>query len=297
MPMDWDKLRIFHAVASVGSFTHAAEELGLSQSAVSRQMNTLEEDFNTVLFHRHARGIVLTEQGESLFRAVHEAEQGLRKAFAHISDSQDKPHGDLRLTTTFGIGTTWLVSRLGSFLDLYPDISLKVLLTDDELDLGMREADIALWLNEPQQAHLVRRRLFTVKTHLYASTDYLRRHGEPNSFEDLDRHRLLAYEGSSSHFMDLNALLCLGRDSKNPREAALSINNITALKRAVESSIGIGILPDYLVERGGGLIQLLLETTMPALECYLVYPEELKNVARIKAIRDFLVVSSRGWPY
>jgi DNA-binding transcriptional LysR family regulator len=296
--MDWDKLRIFHAAAQAGSFTHAGEALGLSQSAVSRQVSALEADLEVPLFHRHARGLILTEQGDLLFRTVQDVMAKLDAARLRLTDNREKPHGELRVTTTFGIGTNWLAPRLGQFLELYPDIRLKMLLTDDELDLGMREADVALRLREPQQPDLIRRRLFTVHYHLYASVDYLKRHDQPQTLDDLDHHRLLAYAVTGASFLDdLNALLHTGRDAKNPREAALSVNNITALQRAAEAGVGIAVLPDYLNIPGKGLVQLLPHAAMPSLECYLVYPEEMKNVARVQVFRDFLVSSAQRWEF
>ena len=296
--MDWDKLRIFHAAAQAGSFTHAGEALGLSQSAVSRQVGALEQDLKVPLFHRHARGLILTEPGDLLFRTVQEVMAKLEAARMRLSDSREKPHGELRITTTFGIGTNWLAPRLGQFLELYPDIKLKVLLTDSELDLAMREADVALRLREPQQPDLIRRRLFTVHYHLYASADYLNRHDRPQTLEDLDNHRLLAYAVTGASFLDdLNALLYTGRDPKNPREAALSVNNITALQKATEAGVGIAVLPDYLNIPGHGLVQLLPHVAMPVLECYLVYPEEMKNIARVQVFRDFLVASAQRWEF
>lgn len=296
--MDWDKLRIFHAAAQAGSFTRAGEALGLSQSAVSRQVSALEQNLEVPLFHRHARGLILTEQGDVLFRTVQDVMAKLEAARLRLTDSREKPHGELRITTTFGIGTNWLAPRLGQFLELYPDIRLKVLLTDEELDLAMREADVALRLREPQQPDLIRRRLFTVHYHLYASADYLKRHDQPQTLEDLDSHRLLAYAVTGASFLDdLNALLYTGRDAKNPREAALSVNNITALQRATEAGVGIAVLPDYLNIPGKGLVQLLPHAVMPALECYLVYPEEMKNVARVQVFRDFLVSSAQRWEF
>ncbi|MHB8885382.1 MAG: LysR family transcriptional regulator [Methylovirgula sp.] len=296
--MDWDKLRIFHAAAAAGSFTHAGEALGLSQSAVSRQVSALEQDLKVPLFHRHARGLILTEPGDLLYRTVQEVMAKLEAARMRLSDSREKPHGELRITTTFGIGTNWLAPRLGQFLELYPDIKLKVLLTDEELDLAMREADVALRLREPQQPDLIRRRLFTVHYHLYASADYLNRHDRPQTLEDLDNHRLLAYAVTGASFLDdLNTLLYTGRDAKNPREAAMSVNNITALQRATEAGVGIAVLPDYLNIPGHGLVQLLPHAEMPALECYLVYPEEMKNVARVQVFRDFLVSSAQRWEF
>jgi DNA-binding transcriptional LysR family regulator len=296
--MDWDKLRIFHAAAEAGSFTHAGEALGLSQSAVSRQVSALENDLKVSLFHRHARGLILTEAGDHLFRTVKEVMVKLDAALERLTDSREKPHGELRITTTFGIGTNWLTPRLGKFLELFPDIRLRVLLSDDELDLSMREADVALRLRAPSQPDLIRRRLFTVHYHLYASVEYLKRHGQPNSAEDLDGHRLLGLVVAGASFLDdLNASLYIGRDPKNPRVACMSVNNMTALQRAVEAGVGIAVLPDYLNEADSGLVKLMPQTVMPQLECYLVYPEEMRNVARVHVFRDFLVASAERWKY
>lgn len=296
--MDWDKLRIFHAAAAAGSFTHAGEALALSQSAVSRQVSALEQDLEVPLFHRHARGLILTEQGDLLFRTVQDVMAKLDAVRTRLTDSHDKPHGELRITTTFGIGTNWLAPRLGQFLELYPDIKVQVLLTDDELDLAMREADVALRLREPLQPDLIRRRLFTVHYHLYASAEYLKRHGQPQTLDDLDQHRLLAYAATGAAFLDeLNALLYAGRDAKNPREATLSVNNITALQLAAEAGVGVAVLPDYLNIPGNGLVQLMPQTVMQALECFLVFPEEMRNVARVQVFRDFLVSSAQRWEY
>ncbi len=177
--MDWDKLRIFQAAAEAGSFTHAGETLGLSQSAVSRQVSALEGDLGAPLFHRHARGLILTEQGETLLKAVHDVAMKLDAVRSRLIDSRDKPSGDLRVTTTLALGANWLSSRLGEFADLYPEVKLQLLLSDDELDLGMREADVALRLREPMQPDLIRRRLFTVHFHAYASAEYLKKAGQP----------------------------------------------------------------------------------------------------------------------
>lgn len=296
--MDWDKLRIFHAAADAGSFTHAGEALGLSQSAVSRQVSALEHDLEVPLFHRHARGLLLTEQGELLFRTVQDVMAKLDSARTRLSDTREKPHGELRVTTTLGFGTHWLTPRLGEFMELYPDIKLRIILTDDELDLGMREADVALRLREPSQPDLIRRRLFTVHYHLYAAPAYVNRYGEPQAIEDLDSHRILTYGVTGANFLNnLNSVLWAGRDSKNPRISNLSVNNISALRKAVDKGIGIAVLPDYMIEEDSGLVRLMAKADMPELECYLVYPEEMRSVARVQAFRDFLVSNAQRWQY
>ncbi len=296
--MDWDKLRVFHAAAEAGSFTHAGESLGLSQSAVSRQVSALEADLQVPLFHRHARGLILTEQGETLYRTVRDVVMKLDATRSRLSDSRERPRGELRVTTTVGIGTNWLTPRLGDFLELYPDIKLTVLLSDDELDLSMREADVAIRVREPVQADLIRRRLFTMHFHAYASPSYLKRFGEPKTLADLDNHRILTYGSRAQNYLgNINSLHFAGREPKDPRPSTLTVNNISALRRAVENGVGIAVLPDYLALSDTGLVRILPQADMPENECYLVFAEELKDVARVRVFRDFLVANAQRWEF
>lgn len=159
--MDWDKLRIFHAVADAGSLTHAGDVLHLSQSAVSRQIRALEESLNTTLFHRHARGLILTEQGELLFDATSAMNKRLDAASARIRDSEEEVFGELRVTTTIGFGTLWLAPRLPKLYEQYPDLNIDLMLEEKVLDLPMREADVAIRMKEPSQADLIRKRLMS----------------------------------------------------------------------------------------------------------------------------------------
>lgn len=294
--MDWDKLRVFHAVAAAGSFTHAGESLHLSQSAVSRQVAALEYDLKTPLFHRHARGLLLTEQGEILFRTVQEVLSKLESARVRLSDARDKPHGRLKVTANTGLGAAWLAPRLADFRELYPDIDVVVILTDDELDLSMREADVALRLWEPTQGDLIRRRLFTVHYSAYASRGYLQSFGSPRDAGDLDAHRIVAFGVTGAPYLrNLNLLLTLGRDAKNPRDPVLSINNLFAMMRAIEQGAGIGVLPDYVVDENSPLTRVDFGTEMPTFDCWLAYPEEMKTVARVQVFRDFLVANAPMW--
>lgn len=296
--MDWDRVRIFYAAAEAGSLTRAGEQLGLSQSAVSRQVSALESELKVPLFHRHARGLVLTEQGELLFRTARDVVGKLEQTRARLADSREKPDGELKVTANRGLGTNWLIPRLGEFLDLYPDIKLQLMLTDDEVDLAMREADVALRLREPSQGDLIRRKLFTVHFHTYATPDYLKRHGQPRALADLDSHRLLAFGGDiPSYLADINWHVTAGREPREPRQPAMVVNSITGLLRAVEAGLGIGVLPDYIVQPGSGPIQVLASENMPELECFLVFAEPLKQVARVQVFRDFLVSKAQRWSF
>jgi len=296
--MDWDKLRIFHAAAAAGSFTHAGEALHLSQSAVSRQVAALEYDLKTSLFHRHARGLLLTEQGEMLFRTVQEVIGKLEGARLRLSDAREKPHGELRVTANTGFGAGALAPHLAEFRELYPDIDLIVILTEDELDLSMREADVALRLREPTQADLIRRRLFSIRYSTYASRGYLQRFGRPQSPADLDAHRIISFGVTGAAYLnELNLLLTLGREAKKPRAPVISINNMFAMLKVIEKGGGIGVLPDYFIDENSPLVRLDFGADMPVFECWLAYPEEMKNVARVQAFRDFLVANAPLWRF
>jgi DNA-binding transcriptional LysR family regulator len=298
MAMDWDKVRVFYAAAEAGSFTHAGSALGLSQSAISRQVSALEGDLRIPLFHRHARGLILTEQGELLFRTAREVLQKLEQTRAKLSDSREKPNGELKITANIGLGSHWLTPRLGEFIDQYPEIDVQLILTDDELDLAMREADVALRLRQPVQGDLIQRRLFTVHFHAYATPDYLKRFGQPQTVDDLDEHRLLMFGGTlPPHLLDLNWHLTAGRGARDPRKAFFVINNLTGLMEAVERGFGIAMLPDYLIRPGSTLQRLLPGEAMPELDCYLVYAEEMKGVARVQVFRDFIVGNAQRWAF
>ena len=296
--MDWDKLKVFHAAAEAGSFTHAGEQLGLSQSAVSRQVSALEQELSVALFHRHARGLILTEQGELLYRTAHEVFMKLEAVRAKLTDSRERPHGDLKVTTTVGIGVHWLTPRLGEFVDLFPDIRIHLITTDEELDLAMREADVAIRLRQPTQPDLIQRKLFSVRFHAFASPEYLKRFGTPRSIEDLDAHRVLLLGGQiPAYLQPTRWLVEVGRDSKGARTPHLTINNVLGILRACQRGLGIAMLPDYLVEENGGLVQLFAEADPITIDAFFVYPEELKSVARVQAFRDFLVSKAQRWSY
>lgn len=298
MALDWDKLRVFHAAAEAGSFTHAAETLRLSQSAISRQVSALEQDVGIPLFHRHARGLVLTEQGETLYQTAHEVLMKLENVKARLTESKDRPSGPLRVTTTVGLGSGWLTERVQEFLDLYPEIQLQLLLANEELDLTMRQADCAIRLRQPQQPDLIQRKLFTVHFHLYASPSYVAKHGKPRTIADLDQHRIVSFgEPVPSQLTDMNWLEIAGRPEGSKRVATLQINNVMSIKVAVQKGAGIAMLPDYIVEKDSGLVQLMPETEVPSFDTYFCYPDAMKSQVKLHVFRDFLIAKARSWSY
>jgi len=285
--MDWDKLRIFHAVADAGSLTHAGDTLHLSQSAVSRQIRGLEESLGVTLFHRHARGLILTEQGELLFDAAQSMVKRLEAAEARIRDSKDEVFGELRVTTTIGFGTLWLAPRLPTLYEKYPELKIDLMLEERVLDLPMREADVAIRMKEPSQADLVRRRLMSVNMKLYASHDYLEKNGVPETLTDLANHRLISQNATAPQ-VSASAIM-IRRLFTTEIASHLTVNNYFGILQGVIYGLGIGVLPDYLTEDFPQLVQVLPQETSNEVPVYLAYPEELRHSKRIEAFRNFVI--------
>lgn len=288
MSLDWEKLRLFELVAEAGSFTEAARRLHMSQPALSRQISALETQIGAKLFHRHARGLAMTHEGEQLRAATHDMQDRLEHARQAIDASRQRPSGEIRVTTTVSFGSTWLARQLGDFLDLYPDISVSLQLADTDVDLARREADVAIRFHVPFQAELVQRPLFPIRYFLCASPDYLARHGTPARLEELSQHRLVAYGAAAPDYLkSINWALEAGQEGA-PRTAALTINNSAGVLQAVEAGIGIAVLPSYLIRFSGKVRVILPEVEGPVFRTFFTYPAELRRSLRVSALRDFL---------
>ena len=285
--MDWDKLRVFHAVADAGSLTHAGEQLHLSQSAISRQIRGLEEQVAATLFHRHARGLLLTEQGELLYHATWEMTKRLNRAAAQIKDSKDEVFGDLKVTTTAGFGTSWLAPRLPALFKVHPELSVNLILTESTLDLGMREADVAIRLGEPTQADLIRRPLMEIRMRLYASRTYIEEMGVPETEEDLIERRIISFSPDAPQ--PEASRVWIASKFASERRSHLTMNSYYGILRGALAGLGIAALPDYVTRGYPELVNVLPEDTSPAFTAFFCYPEELRRSQRVMAFRDFML--------
>jgi len=296
--MDWDKLKIFHAVAEAGNFTKATYVLNLSQSAISRQIQSLEQELKTQLFERHARGLSLTENGEYLFKAANEVISKLKDVESTLMDKKDKPTGKLTVTTVVSFGTTWLTPRIQEFMKLNPEMEIELIFDDRELDLSTRQADIGIWMRRPKKLSYIQKKLIDINYHIYGSTKYLERNGHPKVISELNKHKFISYgKGAPSPVFNPDWALKLGVKDNKKRKPVMKVNSVYGLLLAVQSGVGLAALPDYITVSVPNIVRVLPQIQGPKTEAYFVYPESLKDVARIIAFRNFLYSKVSMWEF
>ena len=297
--MDWDKLKIFHAVAEAGSFTSATVNLNLSQSAISRQIQSLEEDLNVKLFERHARGLTLTENGEYVFKTAHEVISKLKEVETSLGDKKNKPSGKLTVTTVVSFGTTWLTPRIQEFMQLNPEIEVELIFDDKELDLSTRQADIGIFMRRPKQLNYIQKKLIDINYHIYGSPKYLEKNGYPKSVNDLNNHKFISFgRGAPSPVFNPDWALKLGlKDGAKKRKTVMKVNSVYGLLLAVQSGVGLAALPDYITINQPNIVKILPKIEGHITEAHFVYPQSLKNVARVQAFRNFLYSKISEWKF
>ena len=296
--MDWDKLKIFHAVAEAGNFTKATHILNLSQSAISRQIQSLEQELNIQLFERHARGLSLTENGEYLFKTAHEVISKLKDVESTFIDKKNKPTGKLTVTTVVSFGTTWLTPRIQEFMKLNPGIEIELIFDDKELDLSTRQADIGIWMRRPRQLNYIQKKLIDINYHIYGSAKYLEQYGHPKNLSDLNKHNFISYgRGAPSPVFNPDWVLKLGMKDNKKRKPIMKVNSVYGLLLAVQAGVGLAALPDYITVSVPNIIRVLPKIEGPKTEAHFVYPQSLKNVARVIAFRNFLYSKIKKWEF
>ena len=287
--MDWDKLKIFYSVAEAGSFTKATINLNLSQSAISRQILSLENELKTKLFERHARGLSLTDNGEYLFKTAHEVISKLKEVESAFTEKKNKPNGKLTVTTVVSFGTTWLTPRIQEFMKLYPEVEIELIFDDKELDLSTREADVGIWMRRPKKLNYIHKKLIDINYHIYGSTKYLEEHGFPKTVNELNKHKFISYgRGAPSPVFNPDWALKLGMKEGKKRKPVMKVNSVYGLLLAVQSGVGLAALPDYITNSIPNITKVMSNVEGPKTEAFFVYPESLKSVARLKVFRNFL---------
>ena len=295
--MDWNKLKAFYEVAITKSISKAAIKLNLSQSAISRQIQDIEYDLKTSLFTRHQKGVKLTEQGENLFETVSKINLSIFHFEQKLLDKKTKPVGKLTISTTVGFGSTWLTPRINKFTNQFPEIEISLIMSDEEVDLANRSADVAVRVKKPTQANLIFKKFVNFHNHIYGSSDYLQLRGIPRNINDLDKHDLICFgAGLPSPISNIDWILKVGKET-GKRKPKFRINSIYGMSLAIENGAGLASLPDYMAADKPHLVRVIPNLEGPSYQTYFVYSDAFKNDRRLQVFRDFLYNEAKDWHY
>ncbi len=288
--MDWDKLKYFYAAAKMGSFTAAGKKLHISQSSISRSVISLEERLGVKLFVRHSRKIVLTNHGEILLSSVQKMLEAAEEGSNLIKEDSSEPQGVLRVRATAGFVASFLVRYIPEFTRLYPKLQLSIVGSDSAPALNWNEADVVIYPLITDQSNIEQHHIGTFHLGMFASPSYLEEFGKPAKPEELQQHRLLAFNERTEHpFSDVNWHLRLGMKPGNLRSPHIEINNAVGLCRLAEQGQGIiSVAKEQPHVKKFGLIEVLPEIEGPSIDAYLIYPSQLRNSQRVICFRDYL---------
>ncbi len=286
--VDWDKLRVFNYVAWSGSLTKAAEKMMISQSAISRQISSLEEIMECKLFRRHPRGLLLTEQGDILFATTQEIFGKISNTLSVLRHTKNIPSGHLKVSTTSSFAYYWLMPRIKAFMQLYPALHVSHFIADDEQSLSKPDIDIILKPYPTQQLRMVQRPILKCPRSVYASRGYLENHTKLENINDVEHHNIVTYsrEGANS---EENLYVLIGAQSDSVPSPFLNFDSHVGVLKAVETGMGIGIVFDYIAAQKPDLVKVVPDLQIPPIEHYLIYPEELRHTKKIVAFKDFLL--------
>ena len=215
-----------------------------------------------------------------------------------LTNDRTKPSGKITITTVRSFGTHWLTPRIQEFMKLNPEIEVELIFDDKELDLSTRQADIGIFMRRPKQLNYIQRKLMDINYHIYGSNKYLEQYGIPKTVNDLNKHRFISFgRGAPSPVFNPDWAMKLGMKDNKKRKSVMKVNSVMGLLLAVESGVGLAALPDYLVFQSRNLIKVLPNTEGPITEAHFVFPQSLKNVARVQAFRNFLYSKISEWKF
>jgi len=291
--LDLDKLKIFYYVAKAKKFTTASEILNISQPALSRSIQLLEDRLGIKLFYRHAKGLTLTAQGEKLAPVIGQFLSKLEVVAEKLYEEEKEPKGPLRVVATGGLVNFFLLPYIPGFLKSYPQIRLTLLASDaiPAVEFGEAHVMIRPPLHGPEATDLVQSHLLTNHVGLYASKDYLQEFGTPQSAKDLDNHQLIAFGDhfEAGYFKPMNWHLTLGTEQGEVREPSLQVNSPHARFMLAQASLGIiALSKEHPGLEESGLIQVLPDVPSPVVESYYIYPKELGNAKKVVAFQHYL---------
>lgn len=293
----WDKLRIFHQVALVGSLKAAADVLNISQPALSRSISLLEEYLDMQLFERRSRGLGLTRQGEIIFQATQKIVDELSHAQVQLEEEETEPVGSITIGAPTGVASLYIAAMIPDFLKLYPRINISIDGSDILPDIRNGEADVIISPRLDDDDQLVQTFINRFHMKLYASPEYLEEFGVPKSVSDLNQHRILGYgSNETSHPFNLaNWHLGVGLKKGEVRQPHATVNSASGLINLAIRGVGIiSLSDDHPSLPATNLVEILPEIMSPPLDAYFIYSASTKKLRRMNLLEDFLLQTFRN---
>ena len=287
--MKWDRLKYFFIVSQTLNLKKASEIMNISHSSLSRQITVLEDELKIKLFFRNSKGLTLSPDGLKLSKKVNNISSEINNIQNFSSSSE--PNGKLRVSATNAFGTLWITPRIKKFISRFPNIQIALNLRDSEPKVLHYASDIEIRMTESTSQDDIQTKISQFEYKIYASKQYIKENGLPNSINDLDNHNIIAYGETAQPPLDrtrLNWLLHIGRNKNNTRRPVLEISNIHGIVGATESSIGISSLPSWM-EDVIDLEEILCQLEGPKLNISLCHKYDLKDDPRIRVFKNFIL--------
>lgn len=294
-----DRLAEMHAFVQVvecGGFTDAAQRIGISKSAVSKHVASLEARLGARLLTRTTRRVSPTELGLAYYERARRVIQSLDEADSMVTAMQATPRGLLRVSAPVTFGVRPLSGAIARFLGAYPDVDVDMTLDDRFVELIAEGFDVAIRIGKLEDSSLKARKLTEVRAMLVAAPAYLERRGTPRTIDDLSGHQLLQYSNlSSGSFWRLRGPS--GEERQVRAGGRLMVNNGESLAQAAEAGLGIVMVPGFILGDAlgtGRLVELLPDRPRDIIGIYAVYPQGRFPQPKLRAFIDFLAEAFRG---
>ena len=289
-----DRLSEMEAFASVvdqGGFTDAARKLGISKSAVSKHVSSLETRLGARLLNRTTRRVSPTEIGLAYYDRARRVLNDAGEADALVTAMQSAPSGLLRVSVATDFGVNHLSPILGTFLREFPDINVNMVLDNRHVELVAEGFDLAVRIGDLEDSSLRARKLATADKMMIASPGYLQEYGRPARIDDLNAHKLLHYSNNSAG--NVWKLTAPSGEKRQVRTAGwLTVNDGQSLLNAAIAGLGIAYLPSFLyadAKEQGLVEEAIPELPMETQGIYAVYPPGRFTQPKVRAFIDFLV--------
>lgn len=291
----FSEMEMFARVVEAGGFTEAARRCGVSKSAVSKQISSLEQRLGARLLNRTTRRVSPTEIGLAYYDRAVRILSDTEEADAIAATLQGAPRGELRISAPQSFGQLQLAPLVADFLSEHSEVTIHMDLDDRFVELISEGFDLAIRVGALEDSTLMARKLAEARVHLVASPEYLRRHGEPRSIEELSQHPLLHYSylasGRSWRLTGPN-----GAEKTLRAGGSLTANSGVALLAGVERGLGVAMLPDFIVARSlseGKVTAILPEARPDPVGVFAVTPPGRFTQPKVRAFVDFLAVALR----